>query len=171
VNRRTGDRPSTQLSEAIKDRKPKFPVPIMILNGTKDPLVPYDGGHIRILGGRSRGKILSTDETVRLFRKYNGCEAKPAVRTLPDRDPNDGCRVTVTTYGGGRAGSEVRLVKVSGGGHTWPGGTQYLPAWLVGKVGRDVDGSKMAVDFENDDDFDGFAIQRFGANVALTVKF
>jgi len=36
------------------------------------------------------------------------------------------------------AGAEVLLYKVTGGGHTWPNGTPYLPR-LVGRTSRDVD--------------------------------
>jgi polyhydroxybutyrate depolymerase len=36
----------------------------------------------------------------------------------------------------------VRFYTIDGGGHTWPGGTQYLPASIVGKTTRNLDASQ-----------------------------
>jgi polyhydroxybutyrate depolymerase len=33
----------------------------------------------------------------------------------------------------------VVLYRVEGGGHTWPGGGQYLPARIIGPVARTLD--------------------------------
>jgi polyhydroxybutyrate depolymerase len=41
----------------------------------------------------------------------------------------------------------VTLLEVRGGGHTWPGGSQYLPDFLVGRVSRDFDASEEIFDF------------------------
>ena len=35
---------AAQISKALEGRPPKRPISIMIVNGTKDPLVPYEGG-------------------------------------------------------------------------------------------------------------------------------
>jgi polyhydroxybutyrate depolymerase len=43
--------------------------------------------------------------------------------------------------------SLVILVKVIGGGHTWPGGRQYLNPRMVGVVSRDMNASDMILDF------------------------
>ncbi len=57
---------------------------------------------------------------------------------LPDRDPKDECRVEATIWTGGQKGTEVWLYRVEGGGHTWPGGIQYLPRALIGRVTHDI---------------------------------
>jgi polyhydroxybutyrate depolymerase len=38
--------------------------------------------------------------------------------------------------------SEVRLYEILGGGHTWPGGYQYLEPRLVGKVSHELNASE-----------------------------
>lgn len=43
--------------------------------------------------------------------------------------------------------TEVTLVKVIGGGHTWPGGAQYLKPKLIGRVSKDINASAMIIDF------------------------
>jgi polyhydroxybutyrate depolymerase len=41
----------------------------------------------------------------------------------------------------------VTLVALAGGGHTWPGGTQYLPKAIVGAVCPELDASRVIWDF------------------------
>ena len=36
---------------------------------------------------------------------------------------------------------------LKGGGHTWPGGIQYLPKFVVGSVNHDFNASSAIVDF------------------------
>ena len=55
---------------------PANPMPVMLINGTADPLVPYNGGEVKV-GRKPRGKILSTDETIAFWVKHNQCFAEP----------------------------------------------------------------------------------------------
>ena len=139
---------TAQISVAIKDKTPQLPISIMVVNGTKDPLVPYNGGHIRLFRfGRSRGEILSTAETIDRFRRHNGCGKSPRRSKLNDLDPNDGTSVEIEKFDCAKNNTEVVLVKVIGGGHTWPGGKQYLSSRFVGTVSRDINASEMILDF------------------------
>lgn len=139
---------TAQISRALAGRLPMQPISIMIVNGTADPLVPYDGGTIRLFRfGRSRGEILSTTASFEHFRRHNGCDQPPVSTKLPDNDPEDETTVEITRYTDCRSGSEVVLIKVIGGGHTWPGGKQYLRPRMVGKVSREVNASEMILDF------------------------
>ena len=52
-----------------------------------------------------------------------------------------------TVYPNGRDGTEVVLVRLDGGGHTWPGAAQYLPARLIGRVCRDFDATRVIWEF------------------------
>jgi polyhydroxybutyrate depolymerase len=123
---------------------PRQPVSLLLINGTDDPLVPYDGGNV---GGRlHRGSVLSSSLSSDLFARADGCQ--PAAQTLdePDADPHDGTRSRSTRFPC-PAGVDVELVTIDGGGHTWPGGPQYLPAALIGKVSRDFDGADRIWEF------------------------
>ena len=44
-------------------------------------------------------------------------------------------------------GGEVVNYTVKGGGHTWPGGVQYMPKFVVGSVNNDFSGSAAIVEF------------------------
>ena len=48
---------------------------------------------------------------------------------------------------GGREGSEVVLIRLDGGGHTWPGGGQYLPEGLIGRVCHDLSAATVIWEF------------------------
>ena len=126
------------------DCSPSLPVSVLAINNTDDPLVPFGGGDIY---GRIRkvnlGKVLSVDESIRFWVRRNMCSFAPVVTVEPDRDPDDGTRVTRTQYINDLDGTEVVLYAVKGGGHTWPSGLQYLPAWIIGKTCRDIDANEV----------------------------
>ncbi|MBI3825897.1 MAG: esterase [Candidatus Rokubacteria bacterium] len=125
---------------------PDAAVSVLIMQGTDDPLVPYHGGAITLMN-RPRGRILDTDAVVALWVRHNGCALSPVVEDVAHRDPDDGCRARRYVYPGGRDGSEVVLYRFEGGGHTWPGGRQYLPERVIGRVCRDVDATEVIWDF------------------------
>ena len=125
---------------------PKRRISVLMVNGTADPVVPYAGGQIRVLG-RDRGEVLSTDATLEWWAKFGACTRRAAPLALPDVDPADGTRVHFEERDGCADGTRVALYRVEGGGHTWPGGRQYLPERVVGRVSRDIDASKVVFDF------------------------
>ncbi len=134
-----------------KQFSPDRPVSMLFMNGTKDPFVPYEGGPItpnftpRLVDSKTydfgRGACSSTDAAVQKWLDFNGLDQKqPRLTRLKDQDPRDGCRVERRVWTGGKAGVEVVLYRIEGGGHTIPGGVQYLPERLIGKTCQDFDG-------------------------------
>ena len=61
---------------------------------------------------------------------------------LPDRDPHDGTTVRLLSATKCTGDAAVRFYSVKGGGHTWPGGRQYLPKTAIGVTSRDFDASR-----------------------------
>ncbi len=115
---------------------------MLAINGTEDPLVPFEGGDVHFLKFK-RGRCLSVKETIAWWVKVNGCSAEAVTKAEPDRDTDDGTTVRTETHTGGRDGTEVVLYVIDHGGHTWPGGWQYLPERLIGKTCRDFDASDV----------------------------
>lgn len=72
--------------------QPVRPVSILLLQGTDDPLVPYDGGGV---GRERRGAIVGTDVALGLWRRHDATGDIPREEIMPDRVPTDGCRVRV----------------------------------------------------------------------------
>jgi polyhydroxybutyrate depolymerase len=139
-----GSIPSMLLHEC----SPSKPVSLLAINNVNDPLVPFNGGeifgHFHMV---KLGLVLSANESILFWVNQNKCSTTPVVSEEPDRDPKDGTRVTRKEYGNGIQGTEVILYSVDGGGHTWPGGFQYLPAWLIGKTSRDIDANEVIWEF------------------------
>ena len=96
---------------------------------------------------RDRGETMDTDEIIRLWVRHNRCLTPGMTVVLPDDDPADGTRVRKTTYTGCAARAEVALYAIEGGGHTWPGGSQYLPRGIIGRVCRDIDATRVIWEF------------------------
>lgn len=118
---------------------PAQPVSVFAMQGTKDPLVPINGGNV---AKAHRGTVIAADDAMRLWAARDSAAATPETGMLPDRDPRDGCSVAWKKWGGGKNGTEVWLYVQRGAGHTWPGGAQYMPKLLVGAVCRDFDASE-----------------------------
>jgi len=122
---------------------PESPVSVLIIQGTADPLVPFQGGPV----ARDRGSIIPTEEAVEKWATHDGCPKTPSVRDEPDVDPRDGTRVRQTSFGPCKDGTEVVLYTIQNGGHTWPGASQYLPVFLIGRTSRDMDATAVIVRF------------------------
>jgi polyhydroxybutyrate depolymerase len=97
--------------------QPKRPVSVLHFHGTRDEFIPFTGGRgaKSIFGTNYR----STEDSIRAWVKANGCDETPTIDVLAEG--GDGLKVTRRTYGSGRDASEVSLVVIEGGGHTWPG--------------------------------------------------
>ncbi|MEJ2012170.1 MAG: PHB depolymerase family esterase [Anaerolineales bacterium] len=116
---------------------PEAPISILLMNGTEDPLVPWDGGQVHLLR-QQLGQVYSTQATIDFWLRSNECTQPPNVAPLADADPDDGTLIIRESHPGCAGGSSVVLYRVEGGGHTWPGGVQYAPRFLIGKVSRDA---------------------------------
>jgi polyhydroxybutyrate depolymerase len=125
-----------------KQFAPSSPISVFILQGTEDPLVPYEGGNV----AKTRGRIISTQETIKLWVHHNKTDRLPKTTLLPDV-ANDGCRIWESVWNNGGNGTSVKLYRVVGGGHTWFGGRQYLPIRLIGRTCHDFDATSVIWDF------------------------
>ena len=124
------------------DFHPSQPISILLINGTKDPLVPFEGGTVgnSLIGGR--GNCTSTDSTIKRYLQINGSSNSLKTTAVPDDAPFDGCTATRFEYDGGKNNTRVVLIKITNGGHTLPGASQYLPKFIIGKVCYDFKGNE-----------------------------
>jgi polyhydroxybutyrate depolymerase len=124
------------------DCRPAHPVSVLGIDGTADPIVPFDGGGVY---NDRNGDVLSAAETVATFARADGCGAG---RTLaPTAVASDGTSATFERWSDCAAGTSVELATVHGGGHGWPGGRQYFPKRLVGTVSQAFDANAYIWDF------------------------
>lgn len=124
------------------------PVPVLMLLGTADPLVPWQGGQV---GGKllrkKRGQVASGRDALKFWLAHNKNTATPVKQEIANKDRGDGCRAFSEQYGSDDSPSEVLFYEIQGGGHTWPDGEQYLPRAIVGPVCRDFDANRVIWEF------------------------
>jgi polyhydroxybutyrate depolymerase len=121
--------------------KAKRPVPVLHFHGTKDSFVSFQGTLWRQpRSGRFRG----VEATVRAWAEADGCPGEPVTTEVP-RDADDGLVIKRVAYGPGRAGSEVVLYVIEGGGHTWPG--RVPPGSFLGKSALDLEANDLIWEF------------------------
>jgi polyhydroxybutyrate depolymerase len=141
------------------------PVPILLVHGTDDPIVPYRGGRFPAftrLVFRVDGVSLSAPETARYLARRNGITTEPVATGLGPTSPEQGTapeqgttpeqnpardRRPTRDRARDRAWIErtdyrqdghppVRLLTVHGGGHTVPGPGRA--PFLVGRTARSI---------------------------------
>ncbi|MCK1738722.1 prolyl oligopeptidase family serine peptidase [Bradyrhizobium sp. 138] len=136
--------------EAAVTCHPSRPLPMLLMNGTADPLVPYEGG--RGSSYYAADGFWSTDETLAFWRKLNGCETDDAARSdLPDKNPADQSTVARITSRC-PTGHDVVLYRINHGGHRMPG---FAPdarfpgvaTKMLGPQNGDIDGAETIWSF------------------------
>jgi polyhydroxybutyrate depolymerase len=110
--------------------QPENPISMMMINGTGDRSVHYEGDP-----PDKRGALVSIPNTVEHWRQHDSCPATAKVRQFPPTNSPDSSgdsfvskfKVKVSHYSGCRNSSEVMLAAVVNGGHFWPGGASQDP--------------------------------------------
>jgi polyhydroxybutyrate depolymerase len=123
---------------------PHRPVSVLMMNGTGDPIVPFEGGRVAAGAG---GPILSTKASIASWVRLDRCGDPPVIAPLPPLTASDPTRVIRTDYSPCAAGSEVVLYTIEGGGHAWPGRVQYLPQRFIGRASQNLDATGTIADF------------------------
>ena len=117
------------------------PIPMLIMNGTDDPLIPYEGGCVANTQC-NRGRVMSTMDTVAFWVDTNQAATEPTVEKLRNRAWFDSSTVTVYSFKGGSDGADVVYYHIKGGGHNVPGfeTISRIAQALAGPKNRDIDG-------------------------------
>ncbi len=123
------------------------PFPIIFIHGVDDPLFPYDEGVIGVFN-KPRGPVLGIEKSVSYMLELNGNTSEPLITPLPNPS-TDGCDAEYYSYPNPRNPLlKVELIKVNGGGHTWPGATeQRLISRIVGPTTQDFSASDKLWNF------------------------
>lgn len=122
---------------------PSRPVPLMHIHGTDDQFVRWEGG----VGSRSKSKLNfhSVDHALENWIEANHAARTPTVESLPV-EVDDGTSIERFTYAAtGDDSAEVILLKVHGGGHTWPGKESRLE--LLGPTTQNLDANQAIWEF------------------------
>lgn len=87
-------------------------VPALEIHGTADPVVPYTG---------SEAVNIPIPDVVNFWVENNGCPSEPDSTRIEDTNMMDSSTADRFDYLGCDNETEVSLIRINDGGHTWPG--------------------------------------------------
>ena len=106
----------------------KIAIATLIINGTADPVNPYNGGEMKA-AGLTLGNVRSTDESFKYWAMLSGYNGEPVKGVLPDAAPNNNISVESYTYKK-KNSPEVTLLKVINGKHEFPADIDlFVESW------------------------------------------
>ena len=91
---------------------PDHPTPVLQIHGTTDGTVSYEGG---------AGWSESIPDVLDYWINHNNCDTEAVVTSFEDVDPSDGSTAEHYVWDSGDNGVTTEHIKVTGGGHDWPG--------------------------------------------------
>lgn len=130
--------------------KPTRPLPVLVLNGAQDRVMPWEGfvppGHPRDgpLG------IMAVPDHIAFWVERNGCVTSSSLK-LNDTEPSDSSSILRSDWTGCKAGGAVTAYKIEGGGHQTPsprvGPLDQVVGALLGPRNRDVEAAELVWEF------------------------
>ena len=114
---------------------PTEPVSILLMNGTKDTVVPFHKS------SGSKDWIMDSFDVLGLWIKHNGCNAQGTIEKLPNIAKDDVTIVLKATFSGGKRGTEVVFYAISGGKHRLPTQNKEIISYKPGHC-RDIDAAE-----------------------------
>jgi len=127
--------------ETEQECNPLHPTPVLQIHGTADEVVPFNGASFSV----------SIDDVISYWVSYNNCSSPPQVIEIEDNNTNDGSTATHTIYELCDQNITTELIKVDGGGHTWPGTVFGGPG-----TNQDFNASQTIWEFFSKYDINGF---------------
>jgi polyhydroxybutyrate depolymerase len=88
---------------------------VVLIEGTLDPINPYQGGRVTIFGIGDRGPVLSAQKSAEWFAGRYGLQRDPRPKPVLKQGA-----LTATWQDWGTGPAVVRLITIQGGGHTVP---------------------------------------------------
>ncbi|MGQ5797591.1 alpha/beta hydrolase family esterase [Serratia sp. IR-2025] len=118
---------------------------IMFIDGTADPINPFNGGVVTLFGKGSRGKALSALDSAEIIAKRNGINTTPRVITFEPKLRNDPTWVKSSVW---YKDNEpfVSFDAVYGGGHVIPQPIVAFPK-MLGSVTSALNAPQSSLDF------------------------
>jgi polyhydroxybutyrate depolymerase len=119
---------------------PARPMPVLHVHSVDDPRALYTGG----LGPpfpftRARVEHNAVEPTLARWAGFDGCAAEPSVveeRRAPDGGEGAGHAAVLLDFAPCASGADVRLWKLKGAGHGWPGAPPVLGESVMGPETR-----------------------------------
>ena len=119
--------------------------PVLHIHGTADPCWRFEESTatLRDAGGGPQGGRGPDDGRLARAQRLPGRarDRRRHARRRSERRHDQPARELVG------CAADVELIRIEGGGHTWPQGDPYLPTDVVGPVARDFDADDVILEF------------------------
>ena len=119
--------PTAEHSDCHAEGKP---MSVLIMNGTEDPINPYQGGRVTLFGFGDRGQVLSSIQTAEYFANLAGDTTAPLTQQVLTQSPQHRQGSVVVKNWRASGNAEISLVTLQGGGHLIPQGFYRAPHLL-----------------------------------------
>ena len=129
---------STMDTILFNECNPERTLPMLLLMGTEDPFVPYNGGPMN----GNVTDIVSNFELFNFWSQNNGCNPSIDSFDLPNTNSTDNSSVTVFEQTGCFCDTKVVHYRINGGGHTWPGVEIVNYELIAGETNEDIHASE-----------------------------
>ncbi len=125
---------------------PDRALPILLVHGTADTQMPYDGGCVADVGGAcSRGRVVSAEATRDRWLQINGLTGATPTEAVVERTAGDGGSAHRFVYAGA---APVEWWRLDGAGHTVASLAVPVPTnRLTGTQNRDVEFAEIVWSF------------------------
>jgi polyhydroxybutyrate depolymerase len=101
--------------------------------------IPQPDNPVSVIAFNGMNSWMSTNESISFWVEHNGCN------TTPERNISESGNIIIDTYHGGINNTEVKLVTIVDGTHSWPGGKK---GWLGGpEPTQEISATDMIWDF------------------------
>jgi polyhydroxybutyrate depolymerase len=124
----------------VENPKPRKPLPTLYIIGTKDPLIPLEGGEVKSPWGSWLNPPVA--EQLAKWAAAIDCENEPKV--VSDKD-----ELQRVEYSSKTSGPTLAVIYIDGHGHHWPGGKAVLPDSIMGPNTKTLDATDTIWDFFN----------------------
>jgi polyhydroxybutyrate depolymerase len=121
-----------------REKQLAYPVPLLYIVGTDDPLNPLGGGKVTLPWETIENRP-PVEDSLKEWERMLGCG--PEVQTARSKG------VLEVTYDQCAKGGEVEYYRVAGLGHIWPGGKNRLPEKWVGKPSDSLNATDVIWEF------------------------
>lgn len=122
---------------------PTTPVPIVLVHGSADPQMPFDGGCVANLGGAcNRGRVVSAEDTRDRWLSANGLSGVTPTTQTVEIATDDGGPAHRFDYAGA---VPVQWWRLDGAGHTGASRSVLVaPSGVSGIQNRDIEFAEVA---------------------------
>ena len=122
----------------LENPQPRKPLPTLCMLGSKDPLMPIDGGEVKLPWGTRQYKPVS--EALSKWAKAIGCEEEPT--PISEKD-----QIRKVEYPSKLNGPTLTVHYLEGHGHHWPGFKSSLADQYVGPYSTTVNATDAMWEF------------------------